>query len=49
MTTHQHLFNRYHLMMVNSIIDDLTPFETGVNPHDENFDKPLNEVNYGRK
>lgn len=49
MTTHQHLFDRYHLKMANSIINDLHTFELGVNPHDENFDKPLKEVNYGSK
>lgn len=40
----QHLFDRYHLMMANSIIEDLPPFTPGVNPNDENFDKPLNHV-----
>lgn len=42
MTTHQHRFNRYHLLMINSIIEDLPPVEKGVDPKDENFDKPLN-------
>lgn len=42
MTAHQHRYNRYHLLMFKSIIEDLPPFEKGVDPKDENFDKPLN-------
>lgn len=42
--THQHLFDRYHLKLINSIIEDETPFEKGVDPKDEAFDKPLNKL-----
>lgn len=39
--THQHLFDRYHLKLANSIIEDLPPFEIGIDPKDEIFNEPI--------
>lgn len=43
-STHQHLFDAYHLKMVNSIIEDLPPVSKGIDPKDEKFDKPISEL-----